>query len=560
MTVVLAFLVAAGLASARALDRLDPDLPSYLLLAGHLAAGRFGLAVSGMRSPLFCFLVAPLLALGVDGVVAARLVVLASGVLYLVGVWRLAPRFGLRGPWRAGVLGVAALTAAAATMGEVGPDLLVCGLLLLYLDRASAEDLRSSPRRAAQAGLAAGVAFLAKGFALPFCVLHFLGALALGRPGSRDAPGGTGGAPTRRVLAAAALAFALPVAPWILALSLHFGAPTISTMGRNARATWSPPEVFARNFKPSFDGLWVPEPGRRAFWEEPSPDAYATWSPLASRRNLLFQLAVFARGVMNGRRHLDEDDLLGLRLAALLGLMGLTLLPGAPGSRAARLVLWPVALYMAGYLPFMCWARRYFYLPITLLDLAAAALLVRLAARAPDPPRARALGLVALLLSLGALPAVRFARAAAHGERGRSYRALAGVLERLSLEGPMASTDPQRGWYVSYFSGDVFLGRPRAQTAEAYAAELRDAGARLLLVWGHRPLPVEPAQLVPLELAATLPAGSLPDLVEEVRVYRLRFPAGPPPAPGPVHHPMGDDWGAGRGGRTAVQVSGNPTP
>ncbi len=82
VVVLAALLLYAALAAVGVLrnpDEINPDAVSYIHLADHLAHGRLALSVASHWSPLISWCIAPLLALGVDGLLAGRLVLVAWG-------------------------------------------------------------------------------------------------------------------------------------------------------------------------------------------------------------------------------------------------------------------------------------------------------------------------------------------------------------------------------------------------------------------------------------------------------------------------------------------------
>ena len=79
------YAVVLGVAAARNVDRLNPDAIAYLRIAHYAATGQLDLMISGCWGPLLSWLIAPLLAVGVDSLVAAR-VVLALSACFLRSV------------------------------------------------------------------------------------------------------------------------------------------------------------------------------------------------------------------------------------------------------------------------------------------------------------------------------------------------------------------------------------------------------------------------------------------------------------------------------------------
>ena len=81
--------------------QLNPDGVSYIAIAHHYADGYWSEAVNGYWGPLYSWLLTPLVAAGLDGLLAAKAVNLALGALALAAVWALAGRFTDRVWWHA---------------------------------------------------------------------------------------------------------------------------------------------------------------------------------------------------------------------------------------------------------------------------------------------------------------------------------------------------------------------------------------------------------------------------------------------------------------------------
>ena len=88
-------------------DLVGPDGIAYIRIAGYYLDGNLNLAASPHWGPLLSWLIMPLLAAGIDGVLAAKIVSFLAGGLVLIGVHRLSKMAGLNGPFRA-CLGIAA--------------------------------------------------------------------------------------------------------------------------------------------------------------------------------------------------------------------------------------------------------------------------------------------------------------------------------------------------------------------------------------------------------------------------------------------------------------------
>jgi hypothetical protein len=409
-------------AAWRNLHQLNPDAIAYIRIAGYYATGQVDLAVTGYWGPLLSWLMVPLLNVGAAPLVAARVVMAVSGVVFLCGAVSVFRAFRLPR--------VALLTGAWIAMGwsvfwsvrHITPDLLMAGLVALAVsatvkavltldDLLNAETLRArrdaeaeakpdnssssanlralrasaltrklpanqAGRRAIAAGMWWGLAYLAKAVALPLAVLTTAGLAMFALSGRGE---------LRRVLAQRLgliwLCTALVAAPWMAVLSLHYGKFTFSTTGPIAHALAGPGE--GSRYHPAMVTLHQPDAGRVTQWEEPSRMAYRHWSPLGSWQNLLHQHTVISANLgilwnwlspcdawLNGtglpawRRWLGTFDLLGWSgIAVMLG--GFAFVTNCQRLRRQRSCWALVPLLTVGglYLPFFVMAEdnRYFY-------------------------------------------------------------------------------------------------------------------------------------------------------------------------------------------------------
>ncbi|GGI03669.1 hypothetical protein [Egicoccus halophilus] len=260
-TAALVGLVVAGLVVLPAYRwHLTPDGVAYLSIARHLAEGRFLDAVNPYWSPLLSWLLAPLLAVGIPPLVAFKLVGILAAVAALLAVDRLLVTTGADRVARAVTLLGAVPLLVHAAVTWMSPDLLVAVPVLWLTDRVVRRRWQRSTPAAFGTGALAGVAYLAKLYALPVVavVLAVAALLALRREGRRTA---------RRVVALAA-GLATVLATWGGILSLVVGAPTLGTAGSVnvevlGRGTQGQPVLT--------QGLFVPPtPFAISAWEDPS--------------------------------------------------------------------------------------------------------------------------------------------------------------------------------------------------------------------------------------------------------------------------------------------------
>lgn len=502
----LLFLAQAALlavAAGRNAHQLNPDAIAYCRIAGYYAAGQMDLAVSGYWGPLLSWLMVPLAKLGLAPLAAARVVMAASGVVFLAGAvgafraFRLPPRALLAGA------GIAAAWSVFWSVRNISPDLLLAGLAGLAI-AATVEALlvpvaatTSAQRRAVAAGMWWGVAYLAKAVALPWAVLVTAGFALFAAAGRADLRRAVAGR-----LGVMWLCLGLVAGPWIAALSLHYGKFTFSTTGPIAHALAGPGE--ASRYHPAMVTLHAPDGGRVTQWEEPSRMEYRFWSPFEGTLAWQHQLRVLQGnvGIMTNwllpadawlasgelpawRRWLGTFDFVGLAAVAL-GITGLGLIRKLGGLRRVRL-LWawvPVAALAGLYLPFFVMAEdnRYFY-PLWpclwLLTVAA-----RPKSAGPATLDQRRWGFRVMVFSF-ALPAVLWCGAALRGlpnPAAATARALAAAFRAEGVTGPFAGSGSlpggRTGLYTAFLLGGRWLGDDPREGPEEFAR----AGARVVFV------------------------------------------------------------------------------
>lgn len=466
---------------------VNPDGPAYVEVAARWADGSFGAAVNGYWGPLLSWLAAPLLAAGVPGILALRLVLLGGALATLPVVRRLALRAGAsEGATEAVLLGLAPFLVYNALFG-LYPDVLLAAALLWSLEFAVREEGLRTPREPLVAGLLAGVGHLAKAYAAPVVLvtLPLLAALHLvgpGRPGARV---------VGRWLALALAGFVLVLGAWSTVLSVSYGAPTISTSAGfnaqlvapgsagnpyNVRGLYEPPddEVVSAWIEPS--QLPVPlRSGATSLEDRPEADVPA------GQVGALDRLADRAASVVANARIVVGSLLRrGAPIVLLAAVAVVTLLRRRERPRVvvpATLLLGAVAV---GGLTLIIAIERYTWVAVLAAAPAAALGLDHLLGgrrRRWLPVAAAALVVVMAATSVqGLLP--RFQA------MSEVTRVAAAVGDRPVLEGRVATLDRwQQTHRLCFEVGCQYLGRPEARDVDAAVAELRAADVDHLVVW-----------------------------------------------------------------------------
>src|SRR5882762_9997542 len=224
-------------------DLMNADAMVYIRRAQYLLHGQFYWFVSEHWSLMFSWLIAPLLAMKVDGLYAARAVLALVGAVHLVLVIALMRRLlNVHWAWHMLAGMVLAPFLAIVAVRAITPDLLLgtwlVGYFLVVLD----PKLPQKRWRPFAAGVVGGFAFLAKAFAMPFVIVHLLATLIIHASRIRAEAAAAGAAPThgtmRRAVVSAygrgLLGFLLVASPWIAAMSWKYGHLTAGSAGAAA--------------------------------------------------------------------------------------------------------------------------------------------------------------------------------------------------------------------------------------------------------------------------------------------------------------------------------------
>ena len=325
-----AFVTAVALAvvmGVRNADSLNHDAVSYVTLAQHYLDGRFDLVVVGTWSPLFVWLLVPLIAATGDHGLSLHLLSGFSALVFLTGGLAALRAFAPRSGVAPGAI-VLAVYGAVQSGALMTPDLLSAGLFGFATARIMGLALAPTPSASqwATAGALIGLCYLAKAVLLPIGVLCLLMVL-----GARILLHGMRPRLAARAAAGTLAGVLLVGGPWMAALSFKYGAPTFSTAGPIAFAFIGPPD--ADRDHPTNRLFVIPEPGRQSQFEDESILPQASWSPLDSPRYARHFARHIAMNVGTITASIGELDLLHLGLPAAVAGLVLLLRRREPSER-----------------------------------------------------------------------------------------------------------------------------------------------------------------------------------------------------------------------------------
>jgi len=461
-------------------NNLNPDGISYLRLATYYAELKTPLMISGYWGPMLSWIAAVWIKLGVPVLVAGRVSMALSAVVFAWGARALLRAFPLPA-WAQQVgFGLAVLWSVFWSIEYISPDLLVCGLMCFGAARMLRGDWVTDRKQNVVSGVIWGLAYLAKAVALPMAFA--VGTVIAWLWHWREKRNG------RQVWMGLAITWIACLAvglPWMAVLSVHYGKPTFSTSAAIAHAVVGPPDV--ERYHPYARTIHKPDPGRITAWEDPSTMPYKYWSPFESGEYFKHQLRVMRQNAVTVLVLLGGFDVLH---TGLIGLAGCVLLAVFHKHAAARswLLLPCMAVCLAMvYLPVYVQIvdQRYFYFCYPVIWAAVCGVLVWLAATRLELRRVIAwvLGGVAFISFIA--PAVLGLMVALTGLPDAASQSASDLAVRLrgkGIVGPVVGSGMvaggRAGLYMAFLLEQPWYGDAAEPSAVAY----EKSGARLVVV------------------------------------------------------------------------------
>ncbi len=234
----------------------NPDTFQYLAIAHRYADGSFLNIVNAHWSPLIIWMLVIPIKLFSNGIIAFKCVQLVIGGATLI-IWDGLLRT-LRSPLRQILLFAAIPFMLSHALLFLTADLLFICSGLLVLDLSIRGRIFGSRRNAILFGIIGGAWYFSKAFAFPLFLVFLIFLVCI----ERERKWGN--------VFAALFAFLLTTAPWIIAMSLKYGYPTISEAARFNQTVEVAPMPGEMKLLPLLkDGPHEPPPGAISPWEAP---------------------------------------------------------------------------------------------------------------------------------------------------------------------------------------------------------------------------------------------------------------------------------------------------
>jgi len=460
--------------------QINPDGISYINNARLILQGHFLQSVSNHWNPLISWLLAPLLAGGADPQMAFKTLNLLIGLagFVLLEVWLDRFRIGgwMRWLWQLALVPILFWMAFSV----LSPDLLVALCLLFYLTLLYSPAYFTRRRHAVGAGLAAGLAFLAKYYAQPFVLVHLVIVHALEYVQRREAG-------ARRILlhyATVMLIFGMIVGGWMAVQSAKYSRVSLG----HHFSGW----LFAF-IDPGAKGLpldrtgFVDLPHKEAtsVWDDPHFIQVQAWSPWKSWADLAAYIQII-RGffsILLGLLGQFSPFAWGIVLIFLY--FGLSKPPACIPWPEAWRWLFPLMIFCAGYL--LVWVEERYLWFLHLLVLLMAMQLASVWLKEKKGLAARVVT-VLLVLSFSYFPVEKLLH---YRQRDKTQYERAAALAVAPV--PAASRiAANKNWNESlilcYYRQWKFIGSSAPYPDEAAVRQaLREFRIDAFLFWGHQP-------------------------------------------------------------------------
>lgn len=477
--------------------QINPDGISYISIAWKYLDCDFANVVNGHWGPAFSWLLVPLLAWGIEPLLAVKILNLCIGAVTFWALHRMCSAYAVSPPVRLAVSLSLVPVLLYFAYHQITPDLLLTCTLLFYFHAFFDADYVGK-KRGVRVGMLGGICYLIKSYCLPFFLAHFTLITVLYYLQCVDSGG------RRKIIynyAAGMLVFLVVSGVWIGLLSNKYGEFTTTTQTAHNYQGISPepPEVY----------YFIPPPNDTAIsvWEDPYVRIKKiSWSPFKS-------LPAFKHWITFGLRNTAPTIMIvaGFSVVAFLLCCGYVL-RGIVRPRIffeERIFFFTfvsAALYAGGYC-FILVDERYIWIVCLLLMLMGGHLLTRLL-QCPFFQNGRqktAAALVVFCLSFYVAPVVNLlSNLNAGREEYEATRSVQGIIPR---DARIASNgDFYTSLFFCYHLGLKYYGTSESYEAAKILPAMDDYGIDYFLEWDRG---VHMRQRAPADFK-TVADGTLP--------------------------------------------------
>jgi len=271
---------------------IAPDGISYISIAQKYLNGDFRNAINGYWGPLLSWLLIPFLYFGLTPQLAIKVISLITGLFTMIGVKLLSYKFEMMERIRNIILFSLIPIILFFSLLFATPDLLLLCILVYYLNIIFNGEYSSSMHKGIFCGAIGAIAYLAKAYAFPFFISHFLlfNVLHYLRSTTKERKKNV-----LRGFFGGFIIFFIISGGWISIISNKYQEVTIGT-AKKYIYTSSGPE--SQGSPMDYQGLLRP-PNKTAIssWEDPSYLKIKSWNPMQTWNHFKHQIKLILKSI-----------------------------------------------------------------------------------------------------------------------------------------------------------------------------------------------------------------------------------------------------------------------
>lgn len=457
--------------------QINPDGISYISIAQKYLIGDIHNTINGHWSPLFSWLLVPFLFVGIDPLLATKLLNLFLGVITFVAVLKCTYCFQMSEEIRATILFALIPVVLYFAFYLITPDLLVSCLMLFYLSLVFNSCYSKKSSYGILCGFLGGIAYLAKSYSLPFFLVHFPLMNTIYYLKSNSSRG-------KRIIIrnflTGMIPFVIICGLWVGAISSKYGYLTVSTQTKHNLQFINPEKRPVPNF------IRPPNETAVSIWEDPySVKSPGSWTPFESFAAFELWMKFFIKNIVPTLKiFLGFSPL----VCILCTLYVISLLRRPKQLLFQDEIICPLVtalLYATGYCLVLV-DERYIWITCLLLMIMGGYVLNQLFKSAFFTKNRRKVLLVLFVVSFALLPVQNLGQ---HVNTGKKIHLLSRKLSEYIPPGSNLAS--KSNWYVSLFIAyhlkSRIYGTSGGLSAKDLQRELDTYAIDYFLVWGKRP-------------------------------------------------------------------------
>lgn len=427
--------------------QMNPDGISYLSIAQKYLNGDFLDAINGYWSPLYSWLLVPFLYLNIQPTIAAKLLSLSIGLFTLVGARLLSYAFNMSEKIRFVILFSLVPATLYFAFTVISPDLLVSCILLFYLAIIFTPDYELKPFEGMTCGIIGGTAYLAKCYALPFFLVHFIvvNLFYYYRTKNKEI--------LLRHLSLGLATFIFISGIWISLISSKYNFFTIGTAA-NFNYAISGPEYKGRSVWSGF--IKPTNKSATSWWEDPSFISVKTQVHTNSWHTFKYRFRVFVMNIYDTYLHC----ILFFPFSLVIIIVLIIFCISSKDMPLSMFSLFTILLYPLGYLPIFIVERYLWFLYILLLLMGGHVSQFIFTNEFFRRELIKNAFLVFFALSFILIPIKNIVKGSFNGRHQFLYELSMILKNQYHIKGKIASNDWGQTLTLSYFLNSQFYGMP----------------------------------------------------------------------------------------------------